>query len=110
MKLFLFVQENQINTNTAMLLISLNLLAQEGLLVQPNITEVNNRKLKFNNVQAEKEIQNWSANIKQETKNEYKYLLDCHLPQQRDVLGFIYQSLLLEGKKSQNGSYYTPRK
>ncbi|MCK5459642.1 N-6 DNA methylase, partial [Candidatus Parcubacteria bacterium] len=41
-------------------------------------------------------------------KKEYSYLLNCLLPKQRDVLGFIYQSLLLEGKKSQSGSYYTP--
>lgn len=107
-EIILFVQEKRAETNTALFLIALNLLAKEGLLAQPNIAEVNDKKLKFKNVQAKKEIQNWSASLKQEIKDEYKYLLNCHLPQQRDILGFIYQSLLLEGKKSQNGSYYTP--
>ena len=34
--------------------------------------------------------------------------MDCPLPEQRDILGILYQSLLHEGKKSQKGSYYTP--
>ena len=29
-------------------------------------------------------------------------------PQQRDMLGVIYQGLRTEGRKSQEGSYYTP--
>ena len=38
----------------------------------------------------------------------FSFLLDCALPETTDCLGIIYQSLLFEGKKSENGSYYTP--
>ncbi|MBI9103705.1 MAG: N-6 DNA methylase [Spirochaetales bacterium] len=37
------------------------------------------------------------------------FLLGCELPDEKDLLGIIYQSLLNEGKKSGFGSYYTPR-
>ncbi len=51
---------------------------------------------------------------KERTKNtfsetEYSDLLKYKLPKTGDFLGLIYQSLSLEGKKAQGGSYYTPR-
>ncbi|MBN2158411.1 MAG: N-6 DNA methylase [Spirochaetes bacterium] len=39
---------------------------------------------------------------------KYAELLSFNLPQQRDALGLIYQSLLREGDKAARGSYYTP--
>ena len=38
----------------------------------------------------------------------YRALLGLDLPDQRDSLGLVYQSLLREGDKAAGGSYYTP--
>ena len=53
------------------------------------------------------------ADKKRENSNKisiksFAFLLDCALPDTTDCLGVLYQSLLFEGKKSENGSYYTP--
>lgn len=41
--------------------------------------------------------------------SEIPALVNCQLPaDERDILGLVYQSALLEGKKNTIGSYYTP--
>ena len=73
----------------------------------PDIAE--GKKLLFTNKQIQEEINSWLLEIRNENiKPHFSFLLDCELPEQRDILGIFYQSLLFEGKKSQNGSYYTP--
>ncbi|MEK7549168.1 MAG: N-6 DNA methylase, partial [Patescibacteria group bacterium] len=105
-----FVQKHNIDLPLALLLLCANLLVKEKVLSQISIEDIGQKKnFKFSNKQIQEEIRSWVLSVdKVEIKNEYSYLLDCPLPKHRDILGFIYQSLLLEGKKSQNGSYYTP--
>lgn len=86
------------------------MLAQQAII--PNITiqdVISGPNIAFNNKQIGEEIGSWlsETNIKN-LGSDYSFLLYCPLPKQRDILGFIYQSLLYEGTKSQNGSYYTP--
>ncbi len=105
-----FVEKNNIDIFTSLLLLSLNLTKREGIVSDISVHDLIGRKnINFNNRQIEEEIRSWLSETKIDNiKPTYSFLLNCSLPNQRDVLGFIYQSLLSEGKKSQNGSYYTP--
>lgn len=108
-KIVNFVSENNIATSLALLLLSLNLLQKEKIVVNITIQDLISKNLVFTNKQIGEEIQAWLFEIKNsDIKSEYAFLLNCIIPKQRDTLGFLYQSLLLEGKKSQSGSYYTP--
>ena len=91
----IFIQKNNIPLTVALFLLSINFLKREKLLGV--------------NKQIKKEIESWFLEIKGETiKEKYSFLLKCSLPREEDVLGIFYQSLLMEGKKSQSGSYFTP--
>lgn len=105
-----FVKENDIDLPFALLLLCLNLLVQEKLLSPITIEDIKLKKdLLLSKKQIKEELKSWLLETEKiAIEKEYVYLLNCPLPKHRDVLGFIYQSLLLEGKKSQNGSYYTP--
>lgn len=58
---------------------------------------------------AARELREWHAELGafRPTARE-RALLGLELPEQRDALGLIYQSLLREGDKAAGGSYYTP--
>lgn len=105
-----FVKSNNVDLLPAILLIALNLLKRENVLLEINIDDVIQKKdLHITNKQIKEEIRSWLLEIdEKKLNNELSFLLDCDIPKQRDVLGFLYQSLLVEGKKSQSGSYYTP--
>ena len=105
-----FIQKNNIKTTVALFLLSLNFLRKEKVLLKTNIKEIKDGKnLLFINKQIQKEINSWFLDFRSENiKSHFSFLLDCKLPEQRDILGIFYQSLLFEGKKSQSGSYYTP--
>lgn len=105
-----FIKSNNIDLFPALLLISLNLLKKEKILLEVNIRDVIRKKdLSFTNKQINEEIKSWLYEIDEgKIKENFVFLLDCNIPKQRDILGFLYQSLLHEGQKSQNGSYYTP--
>ena len=105
-----FVKSNNVDLLPAILLIALNLLKRENILLEINIDDVIQKKdLHITNKQIKEEIRSWLLEIdEKKLNNELSFLLDCDIPKQRDVLGFLYQSLLVEGKKSQSGSYYTP--
>jgi len=109
-KIIEFIQKKNIDVFLAILLIGLNLLKREKILSEITIEDIICEKnLFFLNKQIGEEIKDWLSEIKKENiKTDYSFLLGCSIPEQRDTLGFIYQSLLLEGKKSQSGSYYTP--
>jgi len=105
-----FIKINSVGLFPALLLVALNLLKKEQILSKVDIQDVIQKKdLFFTNRQIEEEIRAWILEIESEKiKEEFAFLLDCDIPMQRDVLGFLYQSLLHEGEKSLNGSYYTP--
>lgn len=105
-----FVEKNNIDVFTSLFLLSLNLIIKEKIVSNVSIHDViDRRNINFINNQIGEEAKSWLSEIEiNNIKPSYSFLLNCSLPNQRDVLGFIYQSLLSEGKKSQNGSYYTP--
>lgn len=105
-----FIQKNNIKTTIALFLLSLNFLKKEKILLTVNIEDIEEGKeLLFTNKQIQEEINLWLLDFRSENiKPHFSFLLNCKLPKQRDILGIFYQSLLFEGKKSQNGSYYTP--
>ncbi len=57
-----------------------------------------------------RELRDWYAVLDPDGfTSECRRLLLCDLPDQRDVLGVIFQGLRAEGAKSRSGSYYTPQ-
>ena len=105
-----FIRENSIDTSTALFLLCLNFLKKERILLETDIREISQRKKAFfTNKQIQKEIESWLLDIgERNIKPHFSFLLESDLPRQKDILGIFYQSLLLEGKKSYGGSYYTP--
>lgn len=105
-----FIKENNIPVSQALFLLSLNFLKTQNVLSSVSISDLlRKRKLCFFNPQIQKEVFAWLSEIKlKDIKKHYAFLLDCDLPDQRDSLGMLYQSLLFEGEKSYSGSYYTP--
>ena len=101
-----FIQKNDIKTKIALLLLSLNLLKKEKILLTMNFQDIEKGKeLFFTNKQIQEEIDSWLLDLRSENiKPHFSFLLDCKLPEQRDILGLFYQSLLFEGRKSQRGS------
>ncbi len=56
-----------------------------------------------------RELRSWHNELGRfRVTKEYSPLFGLDMPSQRDVLGLIYQSLILEGDKAMSGSYYTP--
>ena len=108
-KIINFISNNNISTSLALLLLSLNSLQKEKIVASITIQDLINKNFVFTNKQIGEEIKAWlSETQNSDIKSEYAFLLNCTIPKQRDTLGFLYQSLLHEGKKSQSGSYYTP--
>ena len=105
-----FIQKNNIKITNAIFLLGLNFLRKKKILFKIDIQDIlKGKKLLFTNKQVQKEIDSWLLEIRSEDiKPHLSFLLNCELPEQRDILGILYQSLLLEGKKSESGSYYTP--
>lgn len=109
-----YIIEFNIKPEQALFLLSVNSLLGSGEVSRDNIYEA----LLFKDDSLFKrrsiflELKNWFLEIRSgEIKkgNIYcTFLLECELPQERDVLGIIYQSIINEGKKSSLGSYYTP--
>ena len=108
-KIINFVSDNNIDISLSLLLLSLNSLQKEKILPIITIQDLISKNFIFANKQIGEEVKAWLSEIKSsDIKSDYAFLLNCTIPKQRDTLGFLYQSLLLEGKKSQSGSYYTP--
>ncbi|MCX6724093.1 MAG: N-6 DNA methylase [Candidatus Staskawiczbacteria bacterium] len=105
-----FIKDNNIALLSAIFLVSLNLLKKEKILLEVDIHDIIEKNdLSIVNNEIGKEIKSWLSEIEAKNmKENFSYLLNCDIPKERDVLGFLYQSLLAEGEKSQSGSYYTP--
>ena len=105
-----FINENNIRISITLFLLCCNLLKKEKIIKEIDIEDfLLEKDIISNNKQINEELVLWRLEFSvKEFKREYSVLLNCKLPNQKDALGFIYQTLLLEGKKSENGSYYTP--
>ena len=113
-KIVLFVLEYNIKPEQALFLLSVNALVKTGDIEKELVFEA----LKFNDSSLFRrksiynELKSWFSIIhKGEIKPDNRFcnfLLEVALPDEKDFLGIIYQSIMHEGKKSRLGSYYTP--
>jgi len=110
-QIIFFVKKNKIEIQIALFLLSLNILKEKKFIKKINIEDIiSGKNIASNNKQINEELNSWQSKIlANKIRQKNLFLLNCKLPKQRDILGFIYQSLCTEGKKSQNGSYYTPK-
>jgi len=105
-----FIQTKKIDTQSALLHLAINILKRQGILPKVNISNLGDiNSLQFTNEQLRFELLDWLKLVQtNKPEDDYEFLLSCEIPEYRDFLGIMYQSLLLEGNKSKNGSYYTP--
>jgi len=104
------IKEYHIDSETGLFLIAMNRLIKSGLIESCTIDGINNKSYIINNVFLKADIDEWLTNlvIIKPTHGE-EHLLYMKIPLEGDLLGVIYQSLLTEGHKSKEGSYYTPQ-
>ena len=107
-----FIKTNNVDLSCALFLVCLNWLKKEKILLEVSVRDIIEKNdLFLINKQIKEEINLWLSELsKEKITDDLSFLLDCDIPNHRDVLGFLYQSLLVEGKKAQSGSYYTPAK
>jgi type I restriction-modification system DNA methylase subunit len=89
--------DNKLEKYTVLYSIILNLLQDKKL--------INDKFISKNKI-INKELDWWQS----KTEGHYSSFLKIKIPDTRDFLGVIYQSIINEGQKSQGGSYYTPKK
>jgi tRNA1(Val) A37 N6-methylase TrmN6 len=95
-------KESGLNRDTALFSLALNLLQNKGLVNSDFVGKTS---------AVQKEIDWWicrTQNIKE--NDNLKKFIGVEIPDVNDILGVIYQSLIAEGSKAENGSYYTPKK
>ncbi|MDO8489454.1 MAG: N-6 DNA methylase [Candidatus Omnitrophota bacterium] len=105
------VQEKKIGLSEAMFLLSLNLLVREGILSIDSMKDLNDLREEFSvNRKIYQEVLSWLNVVSPLSKDGEigDLFLNIPIPSHNDILGLIYQSLLVEGNKSEKGSYYTP--
>lgn len=103
------VKQHGLDKQTALLLLALNILKTKGLILNNDLSKCTSVvELKFKNDNVKKVVENWASNCCISPLNEYTKILTASLISLEDILGIVYQSLLAEGHKAQNGSYYTP--
>ncbi|MBN2618354.1 MAG: N-6 DNA methylase [Spirochaetales bacterium] len=111
-----FINTYNIKPSQAIFLLCINLFVRNGEIDRAQLykaLEFEDSSL-FKRSSIFNELKDWYSSIssgKIEESNKYcTYLINANLPQEDDILGIIYQSIIHEGKKSQFGSYYTPKK
>lgn len=107
-----FVIDNKVSIDNAIFLLTLNLfIKSEDIKVKDydNLLLFNRDNFKREGVYNHL-IKMFQRNRLAIDGNEFvfKKMVNFDLPQERDILGIIYQSLIHEGEKSNLGSYYTP--
>ncbi|MCK4906896.1 MAG: N-6 DNA methylase [Spirochaetes bacterium] len=107
--------KHQIDLETSLFVLTLKQLVLSGEVFQCKGTNVLNLKLynKWKREAVKSELYDWADKIKidkvtniQGYRNIYDALTDIS---HDDTIGIVYQSLMLVGEKSKQGSYYTPR-
>jgi predicted RNA methylase len=102
------INKHQISLQTALLIHSLSVLKKAKLATFDEPVSTLN-EVKFKNKNIEKVILEWQEKIGRINLSNLQELLNIEDVFSSDSLGVLYQSLLDEGKKSQGGSYYTPK-
>lgn len=109
-----FITEYNIRPQQALFLLSINLLYRSGEIEGDLYSAVNfEQPQQFRRIEVYNELKGWYDEVRsgkiQESNRFCKFLLEAPLPNERDLLGLIYQSIIFEGDKSTLGAYYTPR-
>lgn len=105
-----FIRENEIGLNTAMFLLSVNFLRAQGIILSSKSEEIFSFREEFyKNKNFIYELADWHAAISYSHNEKHDELICCEIPAQEDILGLLYQSLLMEGEKVKRGAYYTPQ-
>jgi type I restriction-modification system DNA methylase subunit len=108
-ELLSLINKHHLDKHTALLLLSLRLLKSRGFILNSEGDKTEGIEgLTFKNDHVRRVIEEWVADYGKISLGEHTELLSVPLPALEDMLGVVYQSLLLEGEKAQNGSYYTP--
>lgn len=87
-KILTFIHENKLDTFTVLYTIAMKQLKAAGIYKLPHVQST---------------IKDYPYTINQDL---YKFSIPYD---ERDFLGLVYQSILMEGEKNKIGSYYTPR-
>lgn len=105
------IKEYSIGLEGGLFLIAINLLIKKGLIEPCSVEDLYNKSYSTSNSFLKKDIDEWFMNPDLLIPSEGNaHLLSMKIPLEGDLLGVIYQSLLTEGHKSKEGSYYTPQK
>lgn len=98
--ILLYVKDNKLGIKTVIYNLALNFLRANGL-----ITKSENGDLSSSNKYLMKILNDFSYLMIDKNLLSIKFPAD-----EQDFLGIVYQSLLKEGSKNKQGSYYTPHK
>lgn len=82
------LRNNEKDLGSIMYSLAQNLLKKEGILKKKHVQKV---------------LEEFDFELIEDIRN-----LNLNIDGEKDLLGIIYQSLISEGKKNKNGSYYTP--
>lgn len=99
---------NKIPIQNALFIHSLSVLKKAGL-ANYKVPLISFEEIKFKNNNIKKVMSEWSKLLETMDYSAYKDLIAIDTIFSDDSIGILYQSILDEGKKSQGGSYYTPR-
>ncbi|HOX96443.1 MAG TPA: N-6 DNA methylase [Candidatus Woesebacteria bacterium] len=102
------INKNQVPLQTALLIHSLSVLKKTKLATFDKFVSTLS-EVKFKNNNIKKVILEWEEKLGKINLSDLQELLNVDDVFSFDSLGVLYQSLLDEGKKSQGGSYYTPK-
>ena len=104
------IHAHEAGVEEGLFIISLKMLACEGLITTTSIGDLLNPGNKcFSHRQVKKEIEEWAKNISfKPDKLLWEKIMAAHIPKVNDFLGVVYQSLSTAGNKSKAGAYYTP--
>jgi len=105
------IHELSLDISTALFVMAVSLCKKQGIFSQNNFQEILDfLEHKNSDRQIFRELYQWNKSLSNFQPSEhFNSLLYLTIPDQKDILGVIYQSLLAEGEKSQKGSYYTPK-
>ena len=104
------IKDHSIELENGLFLIAMNMLMRAGLVNRCSIAELYNKNFVTTNSFLKEDMVEWlSGQVVFTPASGHEHLLSMNIPMAGDLLGVIYQSLLTEGHKSKEGSYYTPQ-
>lgn len=105
-----FIMRHNTEVSSALFILSLNLLYKKGMLEGTNPGEVlNAREIVIKNRKSLGDIlQQWRDSLISELADVFPEIMNVGIPDHSNIIGIIYQSILMEGDRSRLGMYYTP--